>query len=165
MFHNKKTTITYASNCTLKQVLAYALTIKIKKKKPTTTNGTALKWDVTRTKSSTPLIMNEISQSQLTVFYQLFSSRNTCEKVPHPRLCSGKSLHSAPSAAFCERGEGRTTAIGFFRTVRERKFRDRTVGDVNNSCVMFSAPLIIDLTFKGPENHCHEMELDTRTGV
>lgn len=49
--------------------------------------------------------MNEISQSQLTVFYQLFSSRNTCEKVPHRRLCSGKSLHSKPSAAFCGCGE------------------------------------------------------------
>lgn len=33
MFHNKKATITYASNCALKQVLAYALTIKIKIKK------------------------------------------------------------------------------------------------------------------------------------
>lgn len=109
--------------------------------------------------------MNEISQSQLTVFYQLFSSRNTCEKVPHPRLCSGKSLHGAPSAAFCERGEGRTAAIGFFKTVREGKFRDGTVSNVNHSYVMFSAPLIIELTFKGPENHCHEMELDTCIGV
>lgn len=130
-------------------MLAYALTIKVKGKKTPATNGTALKWDATCTKSSTPLIMNEKSQSQLTVFHQLFSSRNTCEKVPHRRLCSGKSLHSKPSAAFCECEEGRTAAIGFFKSnVHEKRSESASF-------------LVIDPAREGAETHCKEMELET----
>lgn len=160
MFHHKKSTITYPTNCTLKQVLAYALAIK--KKTPPTTNSTALKWDVTCTKSSTPLIMNEISQSQLTVFYQLFSSRNTCEKVPHRRLCSGKSLHSEPSAAFCECGDGRTAALRFFKSNVQEKLQESSSLETELSVmitnVVFSAPLIVHLAYKGAEKHCQDIK-------